>query len=90
MEKKTTKRKFRYGLTNYVPKMLNTFYKYVTHVQIFSFNFWIKRILFHIMFVTELQLSKYGRLIFLLVDGCNIDIRNSKVFNSFAHYIAMR
>jgi len=32
------------------------------------------------MFVTELQLSKYGRLIFLLVDGCDVDIRNSNFF----------
>ena len=42
------------------------------------------------MFLTELQLSKYGRLILLFVDGCNVDIRNRKVFNSFANYIAMR
>lgn len=42
------------------------------------------------MFVIELQLSKCSRLIFLLVDGCNIDVRNSKIFDSFVHYIAMR
>ena len=42
------------------------------------------------MFATELQLTKYGRLIFLLVDGFNIDIRYCKDFNSFVPYIAMR
>jgi hypothetical protein len=42
------------------------------------------------MFVRQLLMSKYGRLIFHLVDGFNIDVRSSKVFNSFARYIAMR
>jgi hypothetical protein len=30
------------------------------------------------MFMRQLQISKYGKLIFLLVDGCNIAVRNSK------------
>ena len=31
------------------------------------------------MFMRQLQISKYGKLIFLLVDGCNIAVRNSKI-----------